>query len=191
MQGNKGLYHQTEQQLNSEQEIIEAAKKDLLHFKKLYNKYYEQIFRYVYQRMDDKDTAHDVTSQVFLKSMNNLNKFKYKGVPFSAWLFRIASNEVIQFYKDKKSERTVQIQTDYIQDIVANESELRREQLSIVIEEIAELPAKELELIELRYFEKRPFKEISQILNITESNAKVRIHRIVAKLKQSLKNNRL
>ena len=191
MQGNKGLYHQTEQQLNSEQEIIEAAKKDLLHFKKLYNKYYEQIFRYVYQRMDDKDTAHDVTSQVFLKSMNNLKKFKYKGVPFSAWLFRIASNEVIQFYKDKKSERTVQIQTDYIQDIVANESELRREQLSIVIEEIAELPAKELELIELRYFEKRPFKEISQILNITESNAKVRIHRIVAKLKQSLKNNRL
>jgi len=191
MQGNKGLYHQTEQQLNSEQEIIEAAKKDLLHFKKLYNKYYEQIFRYVYQRMDDKDTAHDVTSQVFLKSMNNLNKFKYKGVPFSAWLFRIASNEVIQFYKDKKSERTVQIQTDYLQDIVANESELRREQLSIVIEEIAELPAKELELIELRYFEKRPFKEISQILNITESNAKVRIHRIVAKLKQSLKNNRL
>lgn len=189
MQGNKGLYHQTEQQLNSEQEIIEAAKKDLLHFKKLYNKYYEQIFRYVYQRMDDKDTAHDVTSQVFLKSMNNLNKFKYKGVPFSAWLFRIASNEVVQFYKDKKSERTVQIQTDYIQDIVANESELRREQLSIVIEEIAELPAKELELIELRYFEKRPFKEISQILNITESNAKVRIHRIVAKLKQSLKNN--
>ena len=191
MQGNKGLYHQTEQQLNSEQEIIEAAKKDLLHFKKLYNKYYEQIFRYVYQRMDDKDTAHDVTTQVFLKSMNNLNKFKYKGEPFSAWLFRIASNEVIQFYKDKKSERTVQIQTDYIQDIVANESELRREQLSIVIEEIAELPAKELELIELRYFEKRPFKEISQILNITESNAKVRIHRIVAKLKQALKNNRL
>ncbi|MDG2370685.1 MAG: sigma-70 family RNA polymerase sigma factor [Flavobacteriales bacterium] len=191
MQGNKGLYHQTEQQLNSEQEIIEAAKKDLLHFKKLYNKYYEQIFRYVYQRMDVKDTAHDVTSQVFLKSMNNLKKFKYKGVPFSAWLFRIASNEVVQFYKDKKSERTVQIQTDYIQDIVANESELEREQLSLVIEEIAELPAKELELIELRYFEKRPFKEISQILNITESNAKVRIHRIVAKLKQSLKNNRL
>ena len=191
MQGTKGLYHQTEQQLNSEQEIIEAAKKDLNHFEKLYSKYHDQIFRYVYQRMDDKDTAHDVTSQVFLKSMNSLKKFKYKGVPFSAWLFRIASNEVVQFYKDKKSERTVQIQTDYIQDIVANESELRREQLSIVIEEIAELPAKELELIELRYFEKRPFKEISQILNITESNAKVRIHRIVAKLKQSLKNNRL
>lgn len=191
MQGNKGLYHQTEHQLNSEQEIIEAAKKDLHHFEKLYSKYHDQIFRYVYQRMDDKDIAHDVTSQVFLKSMNNLKKFKYKGVPFSAWLFRIASNEVVQYYKDKKSERTVQIQTDYIQDIVANESELRREQLSLVIEEIAELPAKELELIELRYFEKRPFKEISQILNITESNAKVRIHRIVAKLKQALKNNRL
>ena len=191
MQGNKGLYHQTEHQLNSEQEIIEAAKKDLHHFEKLYSKYHNQIFRYVYQRMDDKDIAHDVTSQVFLKSMNNLKKFKYKGVPFSAWLFRIASNEVVQYYKDKKSERTVQIQTDYIQDIVANESELRREQLSLVIEEIAELPEKELELIELRYFEKRPFKEISQILNITESNAKVRIHRIVAKLKQALKNNRL
>ena len=191
MQGNKGLYHQTEQQLNSEQEIIEAAKKDLNHFEKLYSKYHDQIFRYVYQRMDDKDTAHDVTSQVFLKSMNSLNKFKYKGVPFSAWLFRIASNEVVQFYKDKKMERTVQVQTDHIEELIDNSSELRREQLNLVIEEIAELPANELELIELRYFEKRPFKEISQILNITESNAKVKVHRIVAKLKQDLKNKTL
>ena len=141
--------------------------------------------------MDDKDTAHDVTSQVFLKSMNSLNKFKYKGVPFSAWLFRIASNEVVQFYKDKKMERTVQVQTDHIEELIDNSSELRREQLNLVIEEIAELPANELELIELRYFEKRPFKEISQILNITESNAKVKVHRIVAKLKQDLKNKTL
>ena len=88
-------------------------------------------------------------------------------------------------------ERTVQVQTDHIEELIDNSSELRREQLNLVIEEIAELPANELELIELRYFEKRPFKEISQILNITESNAKVKVHRIVAKLKQDLKNKTL
>ena len=88
-------------------------------------------------------------------------------------------------------ERTVQVQTDHIEELIDNSSELRREQLNLVIEEIAGLPANELELIELRYFEKRPFKEISQILNITESNAKVKVHRIVAKLKHDLKNKTL
>ncbi len=186
MQRNKSLYHQNEQQIQSEQQIIEAAKKDLRHFEQLYNKYYEQIFRYVYQRMEGKDAANDVTSQVFLKSMNNLGKFKFKGVPFSAWLFRIASNEVVQYYKDKSKERTVQIQTDNILDIIDEHSELKAQQLELIIDKIAELNSNELELIELRYFEKRRFKEISQILNISESNAKVRIHRIVAKIKQSL-----
>ena len=186
MQRNKSLYHQNEQQIQSEQQIIEAAKKDLRHFEQLYNKYYEQIFRYVYQRMEGKDAANDVTSQVFLKSMNNLGKFKFKGVPFSAWLFRIASNEVVQYYKDKSKERTVQIQTDNILDIIDEHSELKAQQLELIIDKITELNSNELELIELRYFEKRRFKEISQILNISESNAKVRIHRIVAKIKQSL-----
>ena len=167
-------------------EIIEAAKKDLRHFEQLYNKYYEQIFRYVYQRMDGKDVANDVTSQVFLKSMNNLTKFKFRGVPFSAWLFRIASNEVIQYYKDKSKKRTVQIQTDDVQDIIEDYNNLKGEQMDRIIEKIAELKDQDLELIELRYFEKRKFKEISQILNISESNAKVKIHRIVSRIKRSL-----
>ena len=77
MQG-KSIYHQSQKQLLSENDIVEAAKKDPKQFEALYKKYYEQIFRYIHQRMDDKEMAFDITSQVFLKAMINLPKYKYK-----------------------------------------------------------------------------------------------------------------
>ena len=184
MQGNKSLYHQTNNQLLTENELVIAAKKDLKKFEPLYNKYHEQIYRYVYQRVDSRDIAKDITSQVFLKAMNNLHKYQFKGVPFSSWLFRIAMSEVYQSFKDKKAERTINIETDSIKDLIDEMDEDGLDfKLKLVINKIAELPDKELELIELRYFEKRPYKEISELLNISESNAKVKIHRIINKLK--------
>ena len=68
---------------------IEAAKRDATNFGPIYNKYYKQIFGYIYQRMEDKDVAFDVTSQVFLKALTNLHKYEFKGVPFASWLYRI------------------------------------------------------------------------------------------------------
>ena len=87
------VYHQTSDILQEELSWISSAKKDPERFGPLYKKYHEQIFRYVYQRMDDQDLAFDVTSQVFIKAMNNLHKFEYRGVPFSSWLYRIAKSE--------------------------------------------------------------------------------------------------
>ena len=187
MEGNQHLYHQSEEQLLNEKNIVEAAKKDLKHFETLYNKYHEQIFRYVYQRTDAIDLAHDITSQVFLKAMNKLHQYQYKGVPFSSWLYRIAMSEVYQYFKDKKAERTVNFETDKMKDLIdeidVNNTESK---LKSLLEKIAELPDDELELIELRYFEQRPFKEVSELLNISESNAKVKVHRIIKKLKMAV-----
>ncbi len=187
MEGNKSLYHQSKEQLLSENEIVQAAKTDLKHFEALYNKYHEQIFRYVYQRTDSIDLAHDITSQVFLKAMNKLHLYQFKGLPFSSWLYRIAMSEVYQYFKDKKSERTINFETDKIKDLIdeidINDTEIK---LKSILEKIAELPGNELEIIELRYFEQRPFKEISELLNISISNAKVKIHRIIKKLKMAI-----
>ncbi|MGZ3901933.1 MAG: RNA polymerase sigma factor [Bacteroidia bacterium] len=68
-------YHHTSDQLNEELIIIEAAKLNPERFAPLYNKYYKQIFNYLYQRMEDKDTAFDLTGQVFLKALTNLNTY--------------------------------------------------------------------------------------------------------------------
>ena len=100
-------FHHTNQQLNEELVIIEAAKLNPEQFAPLYDKYYKQIFNYVYQRMDDKDTAFDITGQVFLKALTNLGKYQFKGVPFASWLYRIAHNEVMQLFRTQKDKRAI------------------------------------------------------------------------------------
>ena len=100
-------FHHTDQQLSDELTLIEAAKRDPERFAPLYDKYYRQIFNYVYQRMESRDSAFDVTGQVFLKALTNLQKYQFKGVPFASWLYRIAHNEVMQIYRTQKDKRSI------------------------------------------------------------------------------------
>jgi RNA polymerase sigma-70 factor (ECF subfamily) len=179
------IYHHTNEKLAEEARWIEKAKKDTKSFEPLYSKYYEQIFRYVYQRMDSEDQAHDVTSQVFLKAIKNLPKYEFRGVPFASWLYRIAKSELYQAYRDNKAKRTVNIDSyqlhDFIEEFESADNESNKKKL---IQMIAKLNENEVQLIELRYFEKRSFKEMGEILEIKENNAKVKTFRVVQKLKK-------
>jgi len=83
--------------------IIERAKLNPAHFAPLYKKYHEVIFRYIFKRVDEEETAYDITSCVFIKAITNLPKYEYRGIPFSSWLFRIAKSELYQSFRDKKS----------------------------------------------------------------------------------------
>ena len=87
-------YHMTGEQMQTEYEVVLQAKSDPEKFRSLYDTYYEPIFRFVYQRLENKDLAFDTTSQVFLKALTNLHKYEFKGVPFASWLYRIARSEV-------------------------------------------------------------------------------------------------
>lgn len=183
-------YHMTKSQLSEEEIVIEQAKSDPAKFGLLYEKYYEQIFRYIYQRVDDMDTAADLCSQAFLKAMSNLNTYENRGVPFSSWLYRIAGNELNQFYRKSKKNRSINIDTAGLDEVIDDddldheEKELRMEKL---IELLGDIDEESLNMIEMRFFEKRSFKEIGQILDITENNAKVRLYRLVDKIKKGLK----
>lgn len=178
------IYHHTEARLMQELEWIKRAKEDPRSFEPLYNKYYEQIFRYIHQRMDDKDLAHDITSQVFLKAMNNLQKYEYRGVPFASWLYRIAKSELYQSFRDEKATRTVNVESVSLSDMIDEmEEDMSEESRQVLLRAIAELTEDEVQLIEMRFFEKRSFKEIGEILDITENNAKVKAHRVVQKMK--------
>jgi RNA polymerase sigma-70 factor (ECF subfamily) len=183
----RSKYHATEEQMLSEQEMVEAAKKDSANFEPLYKKYHEQIFRYIYQRLDDKELAFDATSQVFLKAMMNLYRYEFRGVPFSSWLYRIAYSEINNMFKERKAQRSVNIDTVNITDICDELEEDDREAVhAILIEAIGELKEGDLQLIEMRFFEKRAFREIAEILDITENNAKVKTYRILDKLKKNI-----
>lgn len=180
-------YRQAEKEMIEEYALIEAAKTDPGKFAPLYNTYYEKIFRFIYQRIDDKELAFDTTSQVFLKAMLNLQKYKFKGLPFSSWLYRIASNELTDLFRSHRAKRTVKIDSVNVYNIIAeveeNSLEIYHDEL---ITAITKLPEEDLRLIEMRFFEKRTFKEIGDILEITENNAKVKTYRTLEKLKKIL-----
>lgn len=180
-------FHHTNDQLNDELVMIEAAKLDPNRFAPLYDKYYKQIFNYVFQRMQSKDAAFDITGQVFLKAMLNLQKYQFKGVPFASWLYRIAHNEVMQLFRTEKGKRTINADVSDLRFICEENEELFFEEYIPAIKKlISGLNEDDLQLVELRFFERRAFKEIAEILEITEVNAKVRMYRLVEKLKKSL-----
>lgn len=180
-------FHHTNEQLNEELVIIEAAKLNPEHFAPLYDKYYKQIFNYVHQRMDSKDAAFDITGQVFLKALINLEKYQFKGVPFASWLYRIAHNEVMQLFRTQKDKRAINADISDLRFICEeNEEPFFEEYIPVIKRLILELESDDLQMVELRFFEKRPFKEIAEILDITEVNAKVRMYRIIEKLKKSI-----
>jgi RNA polymerase sigma-70 factor (ECF subfamily) len=179
------LYHKTNQLLNEELSLIRLAQKDPESFGPLYRKYHEQIFRYVYQRMDDKELAFDVTSQVFIKALNNIHKYEYRGLPFSSWLYRIAKSELYQSFRDRKAERTVNIESFQLIEMIDEfDEDQSEENKTKLFHSLSKLKDKELQLIELRFFERRSFKEIGEILEVTENNAKVKAFRAIEKLKR-------
>jgi RNA polymerase sigma-70 factor (ECF subfamily) len=184
-------HHASSQAMQEEWEEIKVAKADPARFEVLYDRYYERIFSFIYQRLEDKELAYDTASQVFLKAMQSLHKYEFRGLPFASWLFRIAKSEVYQLFRDRKAERTVNIDKVSLKGMSDEiEEDVYGPYLEILKSSIAELEEGELQLVEMRFFEKRSFKEIGEILNITENNSKVKVYRILDKLKKILITNK-
>jgi RNA polymerase sigma-70 factor (ECF subfamily) len=181
-------YHISESQLAEERQWIVAAQENPAHFGKLYNYYYKRIFLFVFKRVADEDTAADVTAQAFLKAMTNIKGYSFQGVPFSAWLYRIASNEVNMFYRSSKSAVTESIDRSQLAEIAEEVEEIfSEEMIGRLTTAMKRLPTDDLQLISLRFFEGLPFKDVADIVGITENNAKVKVYRILEKMKKWMK----
>ncbi|MEM7102604.1 MAG: sigma-70 family RNA polymerase sigma factor [Bacteroidota bacterium] len=182
MGGNQTV---SSQAILAEWDEIQAAQREPALFRPLYDRYYDRIFRYIFKRTVDENLAADLCSQVFLKAMQKLSGYKFKGVPFSAWLYRIAGNEVTQHFRNTGKQRVVSIQESDVKEMIDEvpEDDITPS-VNAMLSALHELPEKDMNLIELRFFEHRPFKEIAQILNITESNAKVKTYRILERMKK-------
>jgi RNA polymerase sigma-70 factor (ECF subfamily) len=165
--------------------LITAAKKDPAYFAPLYNRYYRPIIQFVYRRLYDKEKAADIVSMVFLKALNNLSSYENRGLPFSSWLFRIAVNELNYYYRTTSNKRIVGINDEQLKAIPLDSLEGNEEEkIEKILCAIKKLKEDEVQYIELRFFEGYSFKEIADILSITENNAKVRTYRIIEKIKK-------
>ena len=187
MEAIKSVYHQSKSAIQEETEQIAKAKKDARYFEPVYKKYHSQILRFAYQRLDDYDLACDMTQQIFLKALQNLSKYESRGLPFSSWLYRIASNELNQLFRDNQKLRTIALNENISKGLIEEmEDENLQQKLSQLGTCLKQLSKDDFQYIEMRFFEKRPFKEIAEIMNITENNCKVKTYRILNKLKEIL-----
>jgi len=184
--------HASEDEIQREWAEIQKAQADRQFFRPLYTRYHEGIFLFVFKRVANESLSADITSQVFLKALQKLNTYKFKGVPFSAWLYRIASNEVVQHYRNVKKNRVVSIDDEQL-DHFAEDFEYSDERHKLkdrMVDCLNLLKEDELALIELRYFEQLPYKEIAAIMGLTESNAKVKTYRLTTKLSKIINANK-
>jgi RNA polymerase sigma-70 factor (ECF subfamily) len=124
--------------------------------------------------------------------MVKLSQFKFKGTPFSSWLYRIALNEINMMYRKDKVQRSIKTDEQELKSVIQEISpdDDIDEQYKKVEEVLNDFAEEDVQLIELRFFEKRAFKEIGDILNMTENNAKVKLYRLLDKLKSHLTLNK-
>jgi RNA polymerase sigma-70 factor (ECF subfamily) len=185
-----GYYKRTVEEISEEMELVRAAQNNPRSFEPLYTRYYKDIVAYVYHRTENKEESFEITAQVFYKALENLPKYKIQGVPFSAWLFRIASNELNARFKKSKRSRIVSCDNEDLALLKQDMEESTSDHLDkYLFEALNKLETEEIELIDMRFFEKRPFKEIADIYGIGESNCKIRVYRIIEKLRTILKKN--
>ena len=180
--------HQSEKDIKEELLIINQAKKNPEVFGFLYEKYYKYIFLFINKRVEDQHTTSDLTSQVFLKALIALPQYKSKGVPFSAWLFRIASNQVNAFFRQSKNKRSISLEEKHIELLFeqVDENLPPKNKTDTLIALLNHLDSDDVELLELRFFEERPFKEVGFILGISENLAKTKTYRLLQKMKKLL-----
>jgi RNA polymerase sigma-70 factor (ECF subfamily) len=173
--------------LKQERELVERARQDTEAFGQLYDQNFGRIFGYVLRRTASVPVAKDITSDVFFKALKNLGQFRWQGVPFSAWLYRIASREIANHYRKRRREAAHFFQSARDGDPVGNSSLadvsqaedilMRHEEYLSLHMTITQLPLKYQEVITLRYFEDRQIKEIAQIIGKREGTVKSLLHR--------------
>lgn len=176
----------SEDEIRNEYSILERSRKDARAFGELYEKYFDRIFNFIYRQLDDEDLTADLCSQTFINALNNVHRFEFRGVPVSAWLYRIAANEVNKHYRKQKSTRVFSIEEFRVKELVEMGTDGYDEDLiQRLIGYLKQLPTDMLEVLELRFFEDKDFKEIAYILSITESGAKMRTYRALDRLRKN------
>ena len=184
--------------LSEEKELVRQAQKTPDAFAKLYDQYYPKIFGYALRRTANLEAAQDLTSETFFNALSKLWQFHWRNISFSSWLYKIATNEINQYFRKteyKKSASLEELQEqgfepvsphDPESELIEAQDQLKQYQDFLEIQvKIVRLPAKYQEVIALRFFEQKQIKEIAEILGKKEGTIKSLLHRAVEKLREA------
>ena len=173
--------------MQDEQSLIARAQtRDTEAFGRLYEAYFDKIFRYVAIKIGSRTEAEDLTQQVFMNALESINSYKVREVPFSAWLYRIAHNQVVDCLR-KRSRRPTLVLDESLplpaDDDQVTETELKLETKEL-IEATKKLTKSQQEVIALRFGAEMPIAEVARLLGKTEGAVKAMQHSAVAALRR-------
>lgn len=178
--------------LQDDKKLVAAAKENAEKFTALYDKYFDQIYRYVCRRVSDNDTAHDLVSQTFYDALSHIKGYEWRGYPFSSWLYKIAHNNVLKWYKQQSRYRITGLdEIKELSDPVVNQQEdiVRKEETNELHFILSQLDSDEREIIRLKFFEEVSNLEIAEIMGLSPNHIGVKVFRTLRKVKQLLKSN--
>ncbi|MCJ7778673.1 MAG: sigma-70 family RNA polymerase sigma factor [Sedimentisphaerales bacterium] len=159
-------------------------------FVQLYRRHYDEVFRYCAHRLFDRQTAEDVTSQVFIKAVENFHSFKGSEQQFCFWLFRIATNAVNQHLRRQmRGEKMLQHAHEQVISNVASDSDLEEsshERLAALKDAMLSLKPRYQTIITLRFFENLKPTEIAEVLGSSPGTIRSQLARALVKLRKKL-----
>ncbi|NOZ27438.1 MAG: sigma-70 family RNA polymerase sigma factor [Chloroflexi bacterium] len=175
----------------SESRLVERAKVDPEAFGQLYERYVDRIYNYIYYRIGNHHDAEDLTARTFFRALDHIDRYVDRGLPFSAWLYRIAHNLVANWHRDRSRHRMISL--DGLLRLSAPgsspEHEVERnEAQEALLEAIRRLPPDRQQLLILKFGERLSNAEIGRIMGRTEGAIKSLYHRTLIALRDDLRS---
>jgi len=169
--------------------LVRRAKEEREAFEALYVKYLKNVHTYVYYRVGNVDDAEDITESVFLHAFIHLNRYQDRGIPFSAWLLRIAHNLVANWHRNSSRRRAVDLDSaEPLHDTMPTPEEVveRQDEISEIRDLLGTLSEERQQALILRYAEDMKHKEIGEVMGKSAGAVKVLIHRSLISLHRGL-----
>jgi RNA polymerase sigma-70 factor (ECF subfamily) len=147
-----------------ERRLVEAAQKDPSRFGELYENNFERVYAYIARRVGNREEAQDLTAEVFHQALANLARFEWRGLPFAAWLLRIASNAIADRWKSKAREHGSPTSDEPLSHDIDMEDVEQRAKLFRLV---TTLPDDQRRVIEMRFAHEKSIREIAKELGRT------------------------
>ncbi|GAB4499848.1 MAG: sigma-70 family RNA polymerase sigma factor [Anaerolineales bacterium] len=184
----------SDSEYHEEEVLARASQGDRDAFGQLYERYAERIFNYVYYRTGNQHDAEDLTARVFQRAMNHIRNYTDRGVPFSAWLYRIAHNLVANWHRDRSRKQEIPIDDLPILPTKGDHPEknlVQSQEQDALLKMIRKLPPERQNLLILKFVENMSNAEIGKIMGRSEGAVKSLYHRTLLALRDQLEDQNL
>jgi len=178
--------------LEDEQKLVKKAKDGGVEaFGSLYDHYLPKIYRFVLLKVSHREEAEDLTHQSFLKAWENISQYNFKGYSFGAWLYRIARNITVDYYRKNRQETSLEgVSEVAIEGLSLGGTIDKKIEWEELIKSLKQLKEIEQEVLIMRFVEDLPLKEVAKVIDKSEGAVKLIQHRAINNLKEIVSNKK-